>query len=267
MQRFGHSHFPQKIPPKRWKWGPQNEFPGVTRTEGFCGNSTEKLEFPGISRPIPISDLGVPIFSVLGEMKLICRAALNHNHVCSKILVRGSWSLVTVFAFFNDFPMKTSRSSWKKGVSRRTFWKTNLPFILGALKGTELRWQREPKTQIFAENRRFSQIHPLSWKFQHVEGAGNRRKPQIFAENLRFSQKTAGNCRLGSVTLGPSPLARPYSLMQFSRLKSLWLTRARLLYVGCPLLPLWGPPLPLRRPPFRLRGLFFRVFQTCLSIV
>ena len=32
---------------------------------------------------------------------------------------------------------------------------------LGALKGTELRLQREPKTQIFAENRRFSQIRPF----------------------------------------------------------------------------------------------------------
>ena len=77
------------------------------------------------------------------------------------------------------------------------------------LKVTELRWQRAPKTQIFAENRRFLQIHPFSWKVQHLEGAGNRRKPQIFAENRRFSQKTAGNRRLGSVTLGPSPLARP----------------------------------------------------------
>ena len=47
---------------------------------------------------------------------------------------------------------------------------------------TELRWRRAPKTQIFAENRRFSQIHPFSWKFQHLEGAGNRR----------FSQKTQG---------------------------------------------------------------------------
>ena len=56
---------------------------------------------------------------------------------------------------------------------------------------------RKPKTQIFAENLRFSQIHPFSWKFEHLEGAGNRR---------RFSQKTAGTFRLG----GPSPLARPY---------------------------------------------------------
>ena len=58
----------------------------------------------------------------------------------------------------------------------------------GVLKGTELRWQREPKTQIFAENRRFSQIHPFSWKFKHLEGAGFRRKPKVFAENRRRPQ-------------------------------------------------------------------------------
>ena len=52
----------------------------------------------------------------------------------------------------------------------------------GALinKGTELRWQREPKTQIVAENHRFSQIHPFSWKFKHLEGADFRRKPEDF---------------------------------------------------------------------------------------
>ena len=55
------------------------------------------------------------------------------------------------------------------------------------------------KPQIFADS-------PFSWKFQHLEGAGNRRKPQIFAENRRFSQDFR---RLDSVTLGPSPLARP----------------------------------------------------------
>ena len=74
--------------------------------------------------------------------------------------------------------------------------------------------EREPKTQIFAENRRFSQIRPFSWKFKHLEGAGNRRKSQIFVEHRRFSQKTTGSRRLGSVTLGPSPLARPYSRSQ-----------------------------------------------------
>ena len=62
---FGHSHLPQKIPPNRQKWGPQNEFPGITRTEGCCGNSYRNPEVPGISRPIPISEFGVPIFSVL----------------------------------------------------------------------------------------------------------------------------------------------------------------------------------------------------------
>ena len=75
-----------------------------------------------------------------------------------------------------------------------------------AYKVTDLRWQREPKTQIFAENRRYLQIHPFFWKFQHLEDA----------ENRRFSQKTAGNRSLGSVTSGPSPLARPYVRSQFS---------------------------------------------------
>ena len=41
-----HSHFPQKIPPNRQKWGPQNEFPAVTRTKGVCGNPTGTLNFP-----------------------------------------------------------------------------------------------------------------------------------------------------------------------------------------------------------------------------
>ena len=76
-----------------------------------------------------------------------------------------------------------------------------------------LRCQRKPKTQIFAENHRFSQVHPFSWKFKHLEGTGNCRKPQIFAGNRRSSQKTAGNRRLGSVTLGASPLARPQKML------------------------------------------------------
>ena len=66
-----------------------------------------------------------------------------------------------------------------------------------------------PKTQIFAENRRFSQTPPLFLEIPALEGAGNCRKTHIFAENRRFLQKTIGNRRLGSVTLGPSPLARP----------------------------------------------------------
>ena len=64
----------------------------------------------------------------------------------------------------------------------------------GALKGTELRWQREPKTQIFAEKtadfRRFtpSPANSSIWRAQET------------AENRRFSQKTAD---------WASPLARP----------------------------------------------------------
>ena len=56
---------------------------------------------------------------------------------------------------------------------------------LGALKGTELRWQREPKTQIFAENRWFSQVHPFSWKFKHLEGAGFSQKTADFRRKTR----------------------------------------------------------------------------------
>ena len=54
--------------------------------------------------------------------------------------------------------------------------------ILGALKGTELRWQREPKTQIFAENHRF-----------HLEipAFGGRRKPQKTEDFRRKPQETA----------------------------------------------------------------------------
>ena len=51
-----------------------------------------------------------------------------------------------------------------------------------ALKKTELRWQREPKRKIFAEKHGFSPIHPFSWKFKRLEGAGNRRKPQKTAD-------------------------------------------------------------------------------------
>ena len=67
----------------------------------------------------------------------------------------------------------------------------------GALKGTELRWQREPKTQTFAENRRFSQIHPFSWKFKHLEGAGNRRKPQIFARKPKIFAENRRKPQIG----------------------------------------------------------------------
>ena len=69
---------------KQPKGGSRNEFPGIPETGGFCGNSTEPQQnhsFPGISRPIPISDFGVPIFSVWGgKLKLICWATLAASH-------------------------------------------------------------------------------------------------------------------------------------------------------------------------------------------
>ena len=83
-------------------------------------------------------------------------------------------------------------------------------FGLGALKETELRWQREPKTQIFAENRRSSQIRPFSWKFQHLEGAENRRKPQISQETEDFRREPQ-ETQIGFRHLRSVTLARPYS--------------------------------------------------------
>ena len=104
--------------------------------------------------------------------------------------------------------IKTSKLLWPKFFPQR------------ALKVTELRWQRERKTQIFAEDRRFTP--PNAGKFPAFGGrrkpqktADFRRKPKIFAE-------TAGNRRLGSVTLGASP-------------KLLWPKFFPLLYTGRPI--------------------------------
>ena len=72
-----------------------------------------------------------------------------------------------------------------------------------ALKVTDLRWQREPKTQIFTENSPLLlEIPAFGGRRKPQQTADFRRKPKIFAENCR-------NRSLGSVTLGPSPLARP----------------------------------------------------------
>ena len=77
--------------------------------------------------------------------------------------------------------------------------------------------------QIFAENNRFSQIHPFSWKIKDLEGGGNRRKPHIFAENRRLSQ--IGLCHLRFVTsssalklIGSQPLHQvvPWGLVEQS---------------------------------------------------
>ena len=57
------------------------------------------------------------------------------------------------------------------------------------------------KPQSFADS-------PFSWRFKHLEGAGNRRKPQIFAENRRFLQKTAGNPFLENKAFGKRRLSQ-----------------------------------------------------------
>ena len=41
------------------------------------------------------------------------------------------------------------------------------------------------KTQLFAANRRLSQIHPFCWKFKNLEGAENHR-PSQKTEHLNF---------------------------------------------------------------------------------
>ena len=57
--------------------------------------------------------------------------------------------------------------------------------LLGRAYGDGPKVTERAQNADFAENRRFSQIHPFSWKFQHLEGAENRRKPQETADHLR----------------------------------------------------------------------------------
>ena len=67
--------------------------------------------------------------------------------------------------------------------------------LSGRAEGDGTKVIESPKRR-FSQKTADLQIHPFSWKFKRLEGAG-------------FSQKTARNRRLGSVTLGASPLARP----------------------------------------------------------
>ena len=48
---WAFSFSPRKSPPKSPKWDPKKEFPGITRTKGFCGNSTANLDFPEFPGP------------------------------------------------------------------------------------------------------------------------------------------------------------------------------------------------------------------------
>ena len=74
--------FPPKNLPKSPKWGPQNEFPGITRTKGFFGNSTDTLNFPEFPGPSRFRILGSPFSAFWGEMKLICWAVLTNHFLC-----------------------------------------------------------------------------------------------------------------------------------------------------------------------------------------
>ena len=72
---------PRKSTPDRQNGGPQNEFPGIPRIRGFCGNSPQTLNFL-----TPISALWGPHFQRFGgEMKLICWALLMHNGWCQPL--------------------------------------------------------------------------------------------------------------------------------------------------------------------------------------
>ena len=76
-------------------------------------------------------------------------------------------------------------------------WHNSLEFTaLGALKGTNLRGQTQPK-------RRFSQIFADFCRFSPSPGKQSIWETQIFAENRRFSQETAqiGVCPLRFVPL------------------------------------------------------------------
>ena len=88
---------------------------------------------------------------------------------------------------------------------------------------------------------RFSQKTADFRRFTPSPGNSSICRAQETAENRRFSQETAdfrrrpaGNRRLGSVTLGPSPLARPYEGNPLKhRLMLLWGLRFPLLSHMC----------------------------------
>ena len=63
------------------------------------------------------------------------------------------------------------------------------------------------KPQIFADSPLLLEIQAFGGRRKPQKTADFRRKPKIFAE-------TVGNRRLASVTLGASPLARPYLFWQ-----------------------------------------------------
>ena len=85
--------------------------------------------------------------------------------------------------------------------------------IQGALKGTNLRGQTEPKRKfllISADFGRFSSSPRI--KTKHLGNADFHRKPQIFAGKRRFSREPAENRRLAFVPLGLSLKCGPNNM-------------------------------------------------------
>ena len=82
---FGHSHFPQKIPPKSPKWDPQNEFPGIPRIGVFCGNSPQTLNFPEFPGHPDFSTLGSPFSAFWGETAEVFENNLANKTTRQKI--------------------------------------------------------------------------------------------------------------------------------------------------------------------------------------
>ena len=91
--------FPQKIPPKTPKWVPQNEFPGIPRTEGFCGNATENPNFPEFPGPSQFRILGSPFSAFWGKwswyvgqgwfMCLFCSQFWRRKHPSCDVILFG----------------------------------------------------------------------------------------------------------------------------------------------------------------------------------
>ena len=62
------------------------------------------------------------------------------------------------------------------------------------------------------KNRRFSQIQPFSWRFKHLEGAGNRRFSQKTEDFRRKAQETADwapSPEVRHLLLSPDYIAAP----------------------------------------------------------
>ena len=90
--------FPPENPPKSPKWGPQNEFPGISRIKGFRGNSTETLNCP--AHP-DFGFWGAQFSAFGGEMKLICWAALKYSKILKLFLPQQTIPAISAL-FSND---------------------------------------------------------------------------------------------------------------------------------------------------------------------